>query len=174
MNDVAALRELLDKQAITETVLRYFRGVDRLDDELVRSCFHPDATDEHGSFSGGRDELIEWSFGLLRRYDSTFHHAGNILVELIDADRARCETYGIAHHRRGDGGDKDNLITAFRFVDDFERRNRAWRIARRVSTTEMSWIDVEDRRWTFPAHFTTGRRDRNDPVYAPWTGAPGT
>ena len=167
------IRALLDKQAITETLLRYFRGVDRLDEELVRSCFHPDATDEHGSFSGGRDELIEWAFRLLRRYDTTFHHAGNILVDLVADHRARSETYGLAHHRSGDGEPRHNLITAFRFIDDFERRDGTWRIARRVSTTEMSWVDDEVGRWAFPDHFTTGHRDRTDAVYAPWTGAGG-
>ena len=37
------LEALLDKQAITEVIYRYCRGIDRFDFELVKSCFHADA-----------------------------------------------------------------------------------------------------------------------------------
>ncbi|MEI6002085.1 hypothetical protein H3V53_34635 [Paraburkholderia bengalensis] len=33
---------------------RYCRGIDRIDWDLVRTCYHPDAFDEHGSSGGGR------------------------------------------------------------------------------------------------------------------------
>lgn len=51
MTDIAdrAVRVLLDKQAITEVVLRYCRGVDRLDMALVRSCYHDPIRLVHGS-----------------------------------------------------------------------------------------------------------------------------
>src|SRR5208283_1897601 len=53
-----ALRELLDKQQIYEVALRYCRGLDRMDFELVRSCYHPDGIDHHTGFSGLRDEWV--------------------------------------------------------------------------------------------------------------------
>ncbi|WP_221890845.1 nuclear transport factor 2 family protein [Microbispora sp. KK1-11] len=37
--------EWSDQQEIHEVVLRYCRGVDRLDMDLVRSAYHPDAID---------------------------------------------------------------------------------------------------------------------------------
>ena len=80
--DDSALQALLDERAIRNVVLRYCRGVDRLDEDLVRSCYHPDASDEHGSFSGDVEAYIEWSFGLLRDYDATMHFIGNQLVEV--------------------------------------------------------------------------------------------
>ena len=52
------LAALLDKQEIEEVVLRYCRGIDRRDFELVRSCYHPDARDRHGSFDGTVDEYV--------------------------------------------------------------------------------------------------------------------
>ncbi len=52
----SGLQELLSKQAIYELQCRYCRGIDRMDQALVRSCYHPDATDEHGSFSGGVED----------------------------------------------------------------------------------------------------------------------
>ena len=66
----AAIAELLDERAICKVVLRYCRGVDRMDRELVRSCFHDDAEDQHGNFRGNVDELLDWMWKILARYDS--------------------------------------------------------------------------------------------------------
>jgi len=172
-HEVADLQDLLDKQAIHEVVLRYCRGIDRMDRDLVRSCYHDDATDEHGSFCGGVDAFMEWVFRVAARYDVTMHFVGNVLVELgerrEDGRRAaRAETYGISHHRRAGGPPEHNLVVGFRYVDRFERRAEGdWRIARRVCTTE--WVRRDDPAgwWPIPEGMRTGRRDRSDPVYDP-------
>ncbi len=44
------LRELLDRDEIRQVMMRYARGLDRLDFELTRSCYWDDATEDHGSF----------------------------------------------------------------------------------------------------------------------------
>ncbi|MBT5754390.1 MAG: SnoaL-like domain-containing protein [Acidimicrobiaceae bacterium] len=44
----ARLRALIDKDEIRDVLMRYGRGVDRLDEELLRSCYHPDSHDDHG------------------------------------------------------------------------------------------------------------------------------
>lgn len=168
-----ALQDLLDEQAIRKVVLRYCRGIDRLDRELVRSCYHDDATDEHGSFSGGVDEFMGWAFRVASRYDVTMHFVGNLLVELgaprSDGHRAaRAETYGISHHRRAGGPPESNLLVGFRYVDRFERRgDGVWRIARRVCATEWVRRDDESTWWPVPPGMRTGKRDRTDPVYEP-------
>jgi predicted nuclease with RNAse H fold len=164
-----AVQALLDRQAIADVLTRYVRGVDRLDRALVRSCYHADATDEHGSFSGGVDAYVDWAFGLLRRYDATMHLLGPTLVELA-GDVALAETYGIAHHRAAPAADgtfdaKRNLVTGFRYVDRFERRDGEWRIATRIATTEWSRIDDPAGWWTVPDHLRRGTRDEHDPVY---------
>jgi len=162
------LATLLAKQDIAEVVLRYCRGVDRMDEDLVRSCYHPDAVDEHGTFRGTVDEYLAWSFRLLRRYTGTFHFVGNLLVEPAGSDLARCETYGIAHHRGDPADPTRNLVTGFRFVDRFERRGGGpWLIAHRVALTEWVRVDVPEQQWPVGPQFPTGRRDRTDPVYDP-------
>ena len=42
-----AVQAMLDKEAIREATMRFCRGVDRLDPDLVNSAFHPDARDDH-------------------------------------------------------------------------------------------------------------------------------
>jgi hypothetical protein len=44
----AELRTLLDRAQIHDALMRYSRGVDRGDGELVMSVFHPDATLDMG------------------------------------------------------------------------------------------------------------------------------
>ena len=158
---------LVAESEIRRCLLRYARGVDRLDLELVRSCYHPDATDAHGSFTGTVDEFLVWVERLLRRYDFTMHFLGSPLIELDDATHARVETYGMAFHRAASGPPERNLVTGFRFVDRFERRNGAWRIAQRIAVTEWSRIDDADAWWPIPDGMLQGRRDRTDPVYEP-------
>ncbi len=158
---------LLDKQEIREVVLRYCRGIDRMDQDLVRSCYHSDATDEHGSFVGGVEEYIAFAWKLMPRYDATMHFVGNVLIEL-EGDLARSEAYCIAHHRSASGEPAHNLATGCRYVDIFERReDRAWRIAKRVVTTEWIRHDIPEVQFPIKDSLRTGQRDRSDIVYQP-------
>ena len=54
------LDDLIDREQIRDVIYRYARGVDRRDYELVRSCYHPNATDDHGSYKGDVDGFITW------------------------------------------------------------------------------------------------------------------
>jgi hypothetical protein len=42
------VQALLDKQSIYEVLVTYCRGVDRCDEDLIRSAFHDDSYDDHG------------------------------------------------------------------------------------------------------------------------------
>ena len=52
-------QQLADREAIRECALRYARGVDRLDADLMKSAYWPDATDDHGRFVGNGWEFAE-------------------------------------------------------------------------------------------------------------------
>ena len=163
--DPAALASLLEKQAVHEVVLRYCRGIDRLDEELVRGCYHPDATDTHGSFHGTIDEFVTWAFHLLGRYEATMHLVANHLSTIV-GDVAVAETYGVSHHRSDDPDPRRNLTVGFRYLDRLERRDGGpWLISRRIATTE--WVDApaEGARWPIPANDVVGRRGPEDPLY---------
>lgn len=133
MNDkmIADLQALLDKQAITEQLMRYCRAVDRLDADLLRSVFWPDATDEHGTFKGNVEELIAYVFTALET-QRTQHALGNILIELKSDTRALAESYVTAHHSiAGNYGPLEFRVGA-RYADEFEKRDGAWRILKRI------------------------------------------
>jgi len=164
------LTALLDKQEIEDTVLRYCRGIDRRDFDLVRSCYHPDAMDHHGSFEGTIDEYIAWVDKLTARYRFTMHLVGNVLIE-VDGDRAVSETYGVSLHRSDDARPFMNLATGFRYLDRFERRDahdgtgRPWRIAERTAIGEWSIPIPSDAWWDIPEDHLASQHDRSDVLY---------
>lgn len=135
------LDKLLARTEIADVILRYARGIDRLDLELVASCYHPDAYDDHGTMKGGVDDFLASAATFLSRFEATMHFMGNMLIE-VDGDVARAETYAVAYHRLAlpDGSGKDD-IWGIRYVDRFECRNGAWKIAHRVVAQEWRRVD---------------------------------
>lgn len=160
---------LADRLAIADVVTLYCRGIDRLDRDLVLACFHPGATDTHGSFHGTIDEFVTWAFGLLDRYDATMHLIANHHATISSGAPdvvAVAETYGIAFHRSSDPDPRRNLTVGFRYLDRFERRDDGpWRIATRIATTEWVRTAVPDEAWPIPGDSAVGRRDGDDPLY---------
>ncbi len=127
-------------------VLRYCRGIDRLDFELVRAAYHPDAVDHHTGFTGGVDEYIAWVEPLLRsrarRGGGTMHIVGNHLVELC-GDVAISETYGTSVHWGEPADDpRANFTSGVRFIDRMEHRDGRWAIAERWAAREWTRSDA--------------------------------
>lgn len=156
---------LLAKQEIADVIYRYARGIDRLDFDLVRSCYHPDAYDDHGTLKGNVDEFIAGVEAFLPQFVVTQHFMGNMLIE-VDGDRARAETYAVAYHRKAlaDGSGKDDVF-GIRYVDRFERRGGEWKIAHRVVATEWRRVDPVPPGKVRGGIGVWGRRDQNDVIY---------
>jgi hypothetical protein len=170
MNSDDLLRQmqgLLDKQAITEVLFRYCRGIDRHDRALLASVYHDDAEDYHGIYNGPISGFFERMKGPPAGLLATHHSVSNILVEL-DGDVARVESYLNAMHRRQSAeGLVDDLLKC-RYVDRFERRNGEWKIAKRsvIYDWGVTQPAVEKGWWDdAPGEYLFGRKDRSDPVY---------
>ncbi|ONH31655.1 nuclear transport factor 2 family protein [Pseudofrankia asymbiotica] len=134
--DPRRLQELIDRQDILDCVHRYTRGVDRLDEELLRSAYHPDAIDDHGIFHGPVDEFIAWAFaGHRANHRAEQHYVTNHTCE-IDGDVAHTETYFVMVGQNVTG--TPVTLHGGRYVDQFERRDGEWRILHRVSLVE--WV----------------------------------
>lgn len=161
--------ELADREAIRDCLYRYARGIDRLDEELLRSAYWPDAIDDHMAFTGTRDEFIAWVIpGMRGGMDQTQHIIANILIRL-EGDTAAVESYYYGFHRvRGKRGVRDK-IGAGRYLDRFERRGDEWKIARRVVVTDWyrEYPDSADlERGAFGMKVAPGRRHPDDQSYA--------
>jgi hypothetical protein len=140
--------------------------VDRGDAELVASVYHPDGTDDHGSFKGlGSDFAVYATTRLPARYRATQHTIANTVIDFVDDDTARVESHVCARHLRDEGDDVLAMETFFgRYVDRFERRDGTWKIAERVVVHD--WDLAEPVTLAFPpGRFTEGARGPADPSH---------
>ena len=123
--------DLLSKQEINDVLTRYARGIDRADLDLLKSCYHPDAIEEHGpNYSGPASEYFDGAIERIRAMGTMCHYLCNVHIEL-EGDIAYCEAYVLTFVRlQKDGVDIDTL-TGGRLRDKFERRNGEWKISYR-------------------------------------------
>lgn len=161
------IEEVLAEAAIKDVQMRYCRACDRMDWDLLRTCFHADATTDYGYFGGGIDEFIEAAKHGLPGYVCTTHNTGNQNVE-VDGGTAWAEHYTVATHRIAADklGPERDFVTAVRYVDRMECRDGDWRIARRVLILDWTRSDpvvtIEPR----PDVPAGTRGDRSDLSYA--------
>ena len=141
--DLAAfVREQKDRFDIQQCLLRYTRGVDRHDRELMLSAYWPDAFDEHGVAEGHAADFVDWAIGWHGEYQSKHQHViANHSVEL-DGDTAHGETYYVfwGENRMG-----PPTLAFGRYIDRFEKRDGEWRIAHRVCVNEKAGLFMENR-----------------------------
>lgn len=162
-----ALRALLDREAIRECLYRYCRGIDRADEQALRSSYWPDATDSHGAYRGSASGFIDQALPRLR--DARMVHLiGNVMIAL-HGDTAAVESCFVAFQqdRDRDKAPRETLLCG-RYVDRFERRGDEWRVAAR--TVVYDWI----RHSPLPAALDaaafgprqpTGGKAPDDPIY---------
>ncbi len=132
MTHPAPLQSLLDREAIRECIFLYCRGIDRADEAALRASYWPDATDRHGPYQGSANDFIAAALPKLREGGRMIHHVGNLSIEL-HGKQAAVETYFLAWQRdRSTDGVEQETFLAGRYVDRFEQRDEAWRVAARV------------------------------------------
>jgi hypothetical protein len=139
------VRQLLDRAAIQDVILRYARGVDRRDLDLVASCFIPGAAYEGALARGTVGDALAALRDRMTRYDATMHFIGNQLID-ITGDAASSETYAVAYHRLTENGEAKLFSVGVRYCDELIRDGDQWRIRRRVVTTEWERVDALPRR----------------------------
>lgn len=160
------VEELFDREEIRDALARYSRGIDRHDTEIAVSAFHPDAVDDHRGVDRSPADLAEWgNTEHARRWLAHTHFLGHTTFD-FDGDTCHTETYVMAIQRRNDGDGNDAL--GGRYLDRFEKRDGAWRIARRVLV--LDWTGAlpagDERSQGLLDVYETGRWDRSDLSYA--------
>lgn len=165
------LQVLLDKQAITEVLYSYCRAVDRADLELLRACYHPDATEDHGgTFMGSAADYIAGIAPILPRGGIMTHTTTNVLIA-VSGDTAQAESHILAFARMKKDGEKFDTLTLARVVDRMERRDGVWRIAARRLAWEWNHEMPMAETWgrgllaPNPAVLVRGAKHPNDIVY---------
>lgn len=144
---------------IRRRLLDYCRGVDRCDAALVASVYHPDGTDDHGSFVGLGTDFAVYATDALRRHAlATSHVIGDSLYAVVDDTTVDVETQVMAVHRCADV-DGGEYLERFggRYFDRFEFRGGVWRIADRKLTWDWDTREPVQRAFP-PGRFTPSPR----------------
>lgn len=181
---------LIDRQEIEQVLKLYCRAIDRLDIELLKSIYHPEATDDHGTYCGNAHGFADYIIPSMRESITDGMHTVTHCTIDLDGDFATSEAYYWAYQQTKGGyewiegffgetyarksqaeGTIDGAHDFYcggRYIDLFERRDGQWKILRRKITNEWNDIRPANRLLT-EGHVALlnlpGRRDRQDPVY---------
>ena len=163
------IQRLKDRQAIYDCLMRYSRGVDRLDVDLLKSAYHADATDDHGIFNGNAWEFAEFigPFDASIGVQQQTHRVDHALIEFVSTNEARVESYNLTFIDAETDDGMAAAIVGGRYLDRFERRSGEWKIAHRLYV--MDWNrnmpSTVDWHGSFFADLAVGRINGDDVSY---------
>lgn len=156
------VREVADRQQISDLIYRYCRAVDRLDIALGHSVWHADGEADYGAsvYQGNGRGVIDHICAQHRHTLYHSHQISNIIIEL-DGDRAGSESYVTANLRVQRGEQLMQMTVWSRYVDRWSRREGRWGLEHRLAIRDFD----EVRAVTPMYEHAVGRRDRDDPSY---------
>ncbi|MBW8640692.1 nuclear transport factor 2 family protein [Hoeflea sp. WL0058] len=165
----ALVVELVDREAIRDCMYRYCRGIDRADEEALRSAYWPDAIDNHGAYNGPIEGFVQMAKKVWASGARNIHVVSNILIQFPDSDQADVESYFTAYQRGAgaDGVTRQYLLVG-RYCDQFEKRQDEWRVARR--TVIYDWVEEQtvpkgSEQERFGPRQPVGGAKPEDPIY---------
>jgi hypothetical protein len=140
------LQFVVDSSEIEHLLHTFARGLDRIDETLLRSVLHPDATIDlgPGTFQGTGNDYVTWILGVLHTLRSTHHMIGQARVEL-SGDVALVESYFHLHCRVEKPVGREDVFMGGRNLDRMERRPSGpagvWKIVHRKQV--LDWVRTE-------------------------------
>jgi hypothetical protein len=165
LNMLPEVRDLLDRQAITDKLNRYCRAVDRLDIPLGHTVFHADSHADYGSlYRGDGRGVIDL---ICRSHLETLNHSHQICNTIISLQRdhgnehAGSEAYFHSATRLMMDGKLTQIRVWGRYLDTWSKRGGEWAIDRRLVVFDFD----ELREITRTMRGDEGRRDAGDPSY---------
>ena len=138
-----SMADLQDQLAISMLMQRWALARDTGDWESLRATAHPGAVMTTTWFDGAFDDFVESCRASWARGSRSQHFLGGTVAE-IEGERAIAQTrMSINVRSRLDGVEVDAVCLG-RFLDRVEKRDGAWRIARRSVIYEKDRIDPVD------------------------------
>lgn len=145
------VQRLVDEDDIRQVIYRRARGTDHGDRELVLSCYHDGATEDHEGFNGPiREYLVGASpvFHGKTKIEVNVHLLGNTEIA-ISGDRADCTSTFMCALTVEEHGSRRDYMNAGRYVDTMEKLDGVWKIRHRRCEYEWSHgAGCTDRWWS--------------------------
>ena len=161
------------RSEIHDLIVALCRAMDRGDEALLRSLWHPGAQlDLAGYFSGSAEDFCDFMVETARSLVRVAHTVANEWIN-VEGDAAVAETYAIAiNTSRTDQGDQDAFVGG-RYLDRFERIDGTWKFTHRTfvhdwQIEQPSTDQRDDPDGMYAALTRRGTLHPEDPVYAFW------
>jgi len=171
-SELQEVRQMLDRRKIYDNVVRYCRGLDRFDLDLLKASYWPDALDNHGSFVGNAYEFCERAVAGRKRFRNMNHHVSNTQFEFISDTQAKVETYFLVLCTWITAEGDREYSNGGRYKDLYEKRGDEWRILRRVCVYDWCRDQPSMPNWERAAipktELNWGAFAPGDPIYGTW------
>lgn len=156
------LQASVDRSEILDVLAKFARSLDRLDENLLRSVLHPEATVDLGPgvFQGTGNDYVRWVLDVYQGVRSSHHLIANAFIEL-EGDVAFVEAYFHLHIRIEKPIGKEDVFLGGRYLSRFERRPAGtggmWKImhhkqvldwARTEAASDIFYHQNPDALWT--------------------------
>lgn len=163
------LDQMRARVEIADVLHMYCRAADRCDEQLMLSCYHEDAIDDHGFYSGAAKDFVPFVIAELQKLTLSVHSISNTLIQR-NGETAFVESRYAVVHRVSHWLGHTDFYHHGRYLDVFERRAGEWKIATRVIVQDGErWFQTADlapflmRNRNRPQQGT--HAGRSDPVY---------
>lgn len=133
----ADVERLLDTLAIENILAAHSRGIDRNDEQLLRSCYHPDATVDYGMFEGKAWDFCKVVADGLKGGPLTMHRPSNNWIK-INGDKAIAESYVVTYMRMPSESGMTRALIGGRYLDRLERRDGSWKLCHRIMVLDWN------------------------------------
>ena len=138
------LQHVIEREAIRELLMRYFRGIDSADRDEVRRCFTDDvrAAYDGRTFVDGIDALMSSFLAFKNKasgqWIATTHFMGNLSYLRLEDDCAETEAYAIAFLVTPGTPASMVAMRSLRYLDRMRKSEGRWRIRDRIHTLDWS------------------------------------
>jgi hypothetical protein len=158
MSDDLAI--LIAKDRIRHALGNYCRAMDRIDDDLARSLWHPGGEANYEQvFEGTGDEFCDWVAEFHRGLEKTSHEILHSTIT-VTGSTAASETYVEVNLLRKEGGRHILTTSHGRYLDQWSERDGRWAVDKRRYVRSFSIHREVD------ATIGTSKADRTDPSYS--------
>jgi len=133
------LEHWIARQEIHDVLVRYCRGLDRMDREMARAVWHEDGTADYvGIYQGTGRGFVDWVWQAHAAMERHSHQIHNVLVE-VDGEQAVSEASVSVLLWRPPAADGRRLQISVRgrYLDRWSRRTGRWAIDHRVHVVDM-------------------------------------
>jgi hypothetical protein len=137
--DEAKLELMLARDELHQLVTAYCRAVDRADYEALRSLYHPDATDSHGSFSTGGVEQFITQLRAAEPYVRVSQHNITTTNFVIEGDVGRGEIYCLVFHTFAGPEHDIDVIIGGRYLDQYLKHDGSWKFSQRTIVADWAY-----------------------------------